>query len=133
MAAGARIGQGFAGFGTIGLALVHQFAGGPEIAAPIAAAPLPADVRAVAAVVWMAVTALLVLDGLAMLAALRWPSPLAVALATAQNAAFCVLFVVVDVVTFGDLLALPQWIGFAVVVAAALPALWRPDTPGAAS
>lgn len=126
MASLATVGQVIAGAGTIGLALVHQWVGGPEIAEPIAAAPLAPEVRAVAAVVWQAVTALLLLDGIAIIAGLWWPSRAVLAMATAQNAAFAALFLVRDVTVFGDILTLPQWIGFAVVIAAAVPALRRP-------
>lgn len=94
-------------------ALIHIFAGGPDIYAPLRSASLPGEVKSTLSVVWHMVTVFLFLAA----GALAWLSknydlPLAGLIGLSQ-AAFAVLFVSYSLVDTGSLMALPQWTVFA--------------------
>lgn len=99
---------------------VHVFAGGPEVHVPALASDLAPMVKGVISVVWHAITAFMLLNGLALLwlsrntaqAALGW-------LIVAQFAAFAVIFIGYGISRFGELTTMPQWSGFLVISAIA--------------
>ena len=102
---------------------VHVFLGGPEIHEPLLASDAPDLVRAVASVVWHAISAMLFLNSVALLYAARsavHARPL-VLLIVAQYAAFVALFTGYGLARFGSIFVMPQWTGFLVM---ALLGLW---------
>lgn len=113
-----------------GTALLHALLGIPDVAAPIDAAPLGAEVRATAMVVWHMITwhFLLVAVGLALLAAGRLPAKGLVWGTAAMALGDGALFVAMGMARFGSVDVLPQWVLFAVALAALAWGLvrWRP-------
>lgn len=109
-----------AGILTILYCGVHVFAGGPEIHDPALASELDPLVKGVFSVVWHAITAMMLLNGLALIWLARdkrqtgsgW-------LVVAQFTAFAVLFIAYGLARFGDLSTMPQWSGFLVISAIA--------------
>jgi hypothetical protein len=101
---------------------VHVFLGGPEIHEPLLASNAPDLVRSVGSVVWHAVSALLLLNSLALLYASKKPSlakPLVILVVT-QYLAFVALFTGYGLARFGSLTIMPLWTGFLVMSALAL-------------
>jgi hypothetical protein len=101
---------------------VHVFLGGPEIHEPLLASDASELVRAVGSVVWHAVSALLLLNSLALFYASRNPSmakPL-VLLIVFQYLSFVALFTGYGLLRFGSVTVMPQWTGFLVMSALAL-------------
>ena len=109
-----------AGIQTILYCGVHVFAGGPEIHVPILQSELDPLVKGVGSVVWHAITAFMLLNGLALMwlatksgqEAMGW-------LVVAQFTAFAGLFIAYGLARFGDVFTMPQWIGFLVISAIA--------------
>ena len=102
---------------------VHVFLGGPEIHEPLLASNASELVRAVGSVIWHAISAILFLNSLALLYAMRNAAtckPL-VLLVAAQYLAFVVLFTGYGMSRFGSIFVMPQWTGF---LAMAFLALW---------
>ncbi len=105
-----------AGILTIGYCSVHVFAGGPEIHVPALQSELDPLVKGVISVIWHAITAVLLLNGLALLwlsrngrqHALGW-------MVVVQFISFAGLFIAYGLMRFGDLMLMPQWIGFLVI------------------
>ncbi|WP_299424975.1 hypothetical protein [uncultured Shimia sp.] len=96
---------------------VHVFLGGPEIHVPIQESELHPAVRAVGAVVWHAVTVMLLVFG----AACAWlarnsNAPLAW-LMIATQIGFAGLFIGYGMTLLGNLTVMPQWIIFALISA----------------
>lgn len=103
-----------AGCAALLLDLVHIFAGGREIHRPMVAAHWPAPAKAVWSVVWHAVTAMMALGGLALIAAAALPDQ-ALALSVLPVALFLSgagLFIVYGLRRLGTLRVLPHWIAF---------------------
>lgn len=99
---------------------VHVFAGGPEVHDPALASELSPMVKGVISVVWHMITAMMLLNGLALLWLSRKPGQAALGwLVVAQFAAFAGLFIFYGLTRFGDLFTMPQWTGFAVIAAVA--------------
>ena len=101
---------------------VHVFLGGPEIHEPLLASNASDMVRAVGSVIWHAVSALLLLNSLALLYAARNPSmtkPLVI-LVVFQYLSFVALFTGYGLARFGSVTVMPQWTGFLVISALAL-------------
>lgn len=111
-----------AGAAALVLDLVHIFPGGREIHRPMVASHWPDPAKAVWSVVWHAVTAVIALGGLALVAAGLVPD-LALALAALPVAlflTFAVLFLVYGVKRLGTVWVLPQWLAFLAISALAL-------------
>jgi hypothetical protein len=101
---------------------VHVFLGGPEIHVPLLASNASELVRAVGSVVWHAVSALLLLNSLALFYAAGNPSmakPL-VMLVVLQYLSFVALFTGYGLARFGSITVMPQWTGFLIMSALAL-------------
>lgn len=110
---------------------VHVFLGGPEIHEPLLASDAPDLARAVASVIWHAVSAFLFLNSLALLCAAKYPSvarPIA-ALVAAQYLSFVALFIGYGLTRFGSIAIMPQWTVFLLMSALALWALIFPANP----
>ncbi len=121
-----------AGILSLVTALVHIFAGGPEIHDVVQAAPLPLVPLAAMAVIWHAVSALLVINSIVLLYVARHRrASAALVPVLAQYLAFAVLFVVYDLWRLDSLLAMPQWTVFLVIpVLAAIGLRQRGKTAG---
>lgn len=94
---------------------VHVFSGGPEIHVPIQASSLSADLRAISAVIWHAIT--VILAGFAV--ALVWLSlkrnePLAWLIIGVQLG-FAALFIFYGLTMLDSLWPMPQWIVFLII------------------
>jgi predicted anti-sigma-YlaC factor YlaD len=111
---------------------IHVFAGGPEVHDPLLAADLSAVQKAFVSILWHAVTAVLLINSAALLAAALMPRLRAglTGLVIAQYVAYAGLFVFYDLSRLGTLMALPQWIIFLILVALALPGLRVPRPIG---
>lgn len=104
------------------LNLVHIFLGGREIHRPMVAAHWPEPAKAVWSVVWHAVTAVMALGGLFLIAAAFLPE-LALALALLPILLFLSaagLFIFYGWKRLGTLRILPQWLAFLVISALGL-------------
>ena len=107
------------------IAVLHVLGGGPEFHEPALASAMPAAWKAVFSSVWHEVTALLVLNGLFLIAAgMTWrKNTLLLALVLLLNISFAGLFFFYGVVRLGSPWILLQWILFtlqSVLIAAAL-------------
>jgi hypothetical protein len=101
---------------------VHVFLGGPEIHVPLLASNASDLVRAVGSVIWHAVSALLLLNSLALFYAASKPlmaKPLVI-LVVFQYLSFVALFTGYGLARFGSITVMPQWTGFLVMSALAL-------------
>jgi hypothetical protein len=114
-----------AGIAALLLDLVHIFPGGREIHRPMVASHWPEPAKAVWSVVWHAVTAVMALGGLALIAAAFLPEH-ALALSLLPIALFLTaagLFIVYGLNRLGTLRILPQWVAFLAISALALAGL----------
>ena len=99
------------------LMLVHVFLGGPEIHVPVLGSSLNPRVIAVLSVVWHGTTAVMLVNGVLLLAAgireelaagLLW-------VVIGQYGSFTLLFIFYSLSQLGNLMALPQWVAFAII------------------
>lgn len=102
------------------ICLIHVFGGNPSIHYPIQESTLDPMLRAVSAVIWHAVTALLGFTALGLLWCANYPNkPLETSILMV-HLSFIVLFGFYGLVYFSSLMVMPQWILFippAVIVA----------------
>ena len=111
---------------------IHAFLGGPEINAPVQASALSADLRAVLAVCWHALTGLfIVFAGALGLAAFR-DARSAVYTVLATSIVFAGLFIAVGLSALGSITDMPQWVLFLAVATLIGAGLLRGSTPLAA-
>lgn len=105
--------------------LAHVIGGGKEFHLPMRASALPAPERAVWSIVWHQITALLALNGAALIAAACRPdqAPEIAALPVALSAAFAVLFPFFSHSHLGSVRALPQWTAFLAITGLGLAGL----------
>jgi len=96
---------------------VHVFLGGPEIHLPIQESNLAPPVRAVAAVVWHAVTVILFVFGGACAWLARNPNPPLAWTLVAVQLGFVALFIGYGMTLLGNLTVMPQWIIFSLISA----------------
>lgn len=107
--------------------LVHVFLGGPEVLDPGLASPLDDVWKGVFVVVWHAVSAILLINAVALGFAARGQGAKPVALlVAAQYLAFTALFLFYGATMLGTLWPMPQWIIF---IAISAVILW-PYRPG---
>ncbi|WP_137111978.1 hypothetical protein [Rhodobacter sp. SY28-1] len=114
-----------AGIAALLLDLVHIFLGGREIHRPMVASHWPEPAKAVWSVVWHAVTAVMALGGLALIAAAFLPEQ-ALALSLLPIALFLSaagLFIVYGLTRLGTLRILPHWVAFLAISALGLAGL----------
>lgn len=97
--------------------LIHVFAGGPEIHDPIQASSLPPTVRAVAAVIWHAITWILILMAVGIAWLSRNPNPALDAMVVAIQLGFAALFLFYGTWLLGTVWPMPQWIIFTAIPA----------------
>lgn len=104
---------------------VHVFGGGRDVHDPLLAAGLPADLRLYVSVTWHAVTAVLLADTIALVAAAFVPTirRTLIAVVVGQYLAYAALFVVYGIGYLGTLFTAPQWIVFLAIVALGAPGL----------
>ena len=101
---------------------VHLFAGGPEVHDPLLAAGPSVILQTYITVLWHAVSVILAINSLVLLAAARrtqmgpWP----VWLVCAQYAAYAGLFIAYGSRNLGTLMETPQWIIFLLIAGLAL-------------
>ncbi len=96
---------------------VHVFLGGPEIHHVIQASDLAADVRGVSAVLWHAVTAIIVLFAVACTHLARRSNREMALLVIGVQLGFAALFVFYGLTLLGSLWVMPQWVIFTLIPA----------------
>lgn len=96
-------------FATSGL---HVFGGGPEIHVPIQNSELAIELRAISAVLWHAVTVILVVFTAGYLWSARMGGRSIVALMGVTQVGFAGLFVYYGTTLLGSVWPMPQWIIF---------------------
>ncbi len=105
---------------------IHAILGGPEIHDVIQASSLPTDVRAVSAVIWHGITAIMLVNGGMLIHAARDNcAGSAVMLIVMQYASFTALFIVCNITFFGTLFVMPQWTIFSAITALCITGLMR--------
>lgn len=96
---------------------VHVFAGGPEIHVPIQASELALELRAISAVLWHAVTVVLLTFAVAAIWVALRPNRDLVVLLIAVQIGFAGLFLYYGQVLLGTVWPMPQWIIFLTIPA----------------
>ncbi|SFK95367.1 hypothetical protein [Shimia haliotis] len=96
---------------------VHVFLGGPEIHHVIQASSLSGSVRGVAAVLWHAVTVVLIAFALACAVMARHQNRALALLVIGIQLGFAALFVVYGLSLLGTLWVMPQWLIFTLIPA----------------
>ena len=102
--------------------LLHVFGGGPEIHVPILNSALSIELKAIVSVIWHWTTALLIINGLALMwAAKQTEQQAAVTVLVAmQYLAFAALFLFYGIYLLGSVVIMPQWILFLAIVLVSL-------------
>lgn len=108
----------------------HVFGGGPEIHVPVLESNLPLELKAILSVVWHIVTAVLVINSMALFLAARPKSvaKMLVLFVSSQYLLFAALFVFYGITQLGTLLPMPQWSVFLLIPALALAGLRPRET-----
>jgi len=103
----------------------HIFGGGPEIHVPVLESDLPLELKTILSVVWHAVTAVLVINSVALFLAARSKSveKMLVLFVSSQYLVFAALFVFYGITHLGTLIPMPQWSVFLLMPALALAGL----------
>ncbi len=96
---------------------VHVFAGGPEIHLPIQASELSLELRAISAVLWHAVTVILLTFAAAAIWVALRPNRDLVMLLIAVQIGFAGLFLYYGQMLLGTVWPMPQWIIFLTIPA----------------
>ncbi len=107
-------------------AALHVFAGGPEIHQPIQGSALSAPLRAISAVLWHTVTALIVICAVALMWCSRHRNPALEWVILALNLSFAGLFLFYGLTLLGNISEMPQWVLF-VLPSALMMISWRRD------
>ena len=110
----------FAAALTAAICIIHVFAGGPSIHHGIQRSNLDQDLKAISAVIWHLVTAVIAICSISLIASAvkpNFPLELAVLLIFVS---FIFLFVFYGLLFFGNLTSMPQWILFIVPCVAIL-------------
>ena len=102
---------------------VHVLYGGVKVHRPVLASNAPRLAQGVMSVVWHGITALLLLNAVALLYAAQYPGEVRpmVLLIAAQYFAAAGLSFIYGISRFGSVLAMPHWVAF---LAMSLLALW---------
>ena len=118
-----------AAVGMAATTVLHVFGGGPEVHQPIQASALELPLRAVAAVLWHAVTGLLAVQSVALVWLARHPDqPMAVLLVAIQIG-FAGLFLFYGQTMLGTVWTLGQWTIFAVLAVLIVWGQWGVRSP----
>lgn len=96
---------------------VHVFMGGPEIHVPIQMSDLDAAVRGVGAVIWHAVTVILIAFAIACAALARRANRAMALLVIGIQLGFAALFIFYGITLLGTLWIMPQWVIFTLIPA----------------
>lgn len=96
---------------------VHVFLGGPEIHQVIQASGLPLGLRAISAVLWHAVTVILLVFSAGCFWMVRHDNPALAVVISAVQLGFAALFLVYGIWMLGTVWLMPQWIIFLLVPA----------------
>ena len=115
--------KGFLGLAVLmaGTVALHVFSGGPEFADPFRAALSDDHLRAMALILWHAVTVVLVVLTGAYLVLARGPNRALLWASSALQLGWAALFVLYGLDLLGQLWSLPQWVLF---ISFPLLALW---------
>lgn len=108
-------------------ALVHIFAGGSDVHAPILASPLDPVLKGYVTVIWHGISALLLVNTAALAIALRYPAlrHTLCTIVAAQYGAFAAIFLATSLIRFGTPWSLPPWTGFVLITVCLLPHVLR--------
>lgn len=104
---------------------VHVFLGGPEIHQVIQTSDLPASVRGVGAVIWHAVTVILIAFAISCAMLARRSNRETALLMIGIQLGFAALFVYYGVMQLGTLWVMPQWVIFMMIPAVMVLGLHR--------
>jgi len=110
---------------SIGTMFLHIIGGGREVHVPVLESELSTGLKAILSIIWHAITAILAINGAALLWAAASPElqkPL-VLLVSFQYLAFAILFIFYGWIRLGTLLPMPQWIIFIALAGLALAGL----------
>ena len=108
----------------------HVFGGGPEIHVPVLESSLSLELKAVLSVVWHAITAMLLINSVALFLAAKsqYSQKTLVLFVSVQYLAFAALFVFYGFTHLGTLLLMPQWSVFLLMPALAFAGLRPHET-----
>ncbi len=108
----------------------HVFGGGPEIHIPVLESDLSLELKAILSVVWHAVTAVLVINSVALFLAAKskGAEKMLVVFVSSQYLALAILFLFYGITHLGTLLLMPQWSVFLLMPALALAGLRPRET-----
>ena len=95
--------------------LAHVFGGGPEIHAPIQASELSPYLRAISAVIWHAITVVLLVFSVALAGLVKHPNRALERIMIAIQLGFAALFLFYGVRLLGNIIDMPQWIAFLLI------------------
>ncbi len=103
----------------------HVFGGGPEIHIPVLESDFSLELKASLSVVWHAVTAVLIINSVALFLAAKskGAEKMLVVFVSSQYLAFAALFIFYGITHLGTLLLMPQWSVFLLMPALALAGL----------
>ena len=104
---------------------IHVFGGGPEVHVPIQSSELSPVVRGVGAVIWHAITWILILLAIAIGWLSRRENSALNAMVIATQLGFSVLFIFYGLTLLGTLWPMPQWIIFTGIPVLMIVGQWR--------
>lgn len=91
-------------------AALHVIGGEVSVHRPLLADAVSAEMDLYVSVIWHGISAMIVLNTLALIAALRRPVPTALTLIGAQTFAIGVLFILYGLIRTGSLWIAPKWV-----------------------
>ncbi|MBT2131388.1 hypothetical protein [Aliiroseovarius lamellibrachiae] len=97
--------------------LAHVLGGGPEIHAPIQASDLSPYLRAISAVIWHAITIILLVFSVALAGLIKYPNRALERVIIAIQLGFASLFLFYGMRLLGNVIDMPQWIAFMLIPA----------------
>lgn len=95
--------------------LAHVFGGGAEIHAPIQASELSPYLRAISAVIWHAITIILLVFSIALAGLVKHPNRALERAVIAIQLGFASLFLFYGFRLLGNIIDMPQWIAFILI------------------
>jgi len=107
---------------------IHIFGGGPEVHDPVLQSALSVELKAILSVIWHAISAILLINAVALFIAAKSPMVLKpiVIIVSSQYLAFAALFIFYGVTHLDSLLPMPQWVIFIVLAVVGLIGLRSP-------
>ncbi len=95
--------------------LAHVFGGGPEIHAPIQASEISPYLHAISAVIWHAITIILLVFSVALAGLVKHPNRALERVMIAIQLGFAFLFLFYGFRLLGNIIDMPQWVAFMLI------------------